>query len=135
MYATNPHLWIAMQVMNLRGFVYKSNYVWGKDKIGPGYWNREKHEILLIGVKGNIPCPAPGTQFDSLLIAPRGEHSEKPDVVYQMIETYFPSLPKLELNARRARKGWIGWGNEAPATTVVPGEVLPAEPPKSNEAA
>lgn len=114
MWATNPHLWIAMQVMALRGFSYKSNYAWGKDKIGPGYWNREKHELLLIGVKGNIPCPAPGTQWDSLITAPRGAHSEKPDCVYEMIETYFPTLPKVELNARKVRAGWIGWGNQYP---------------------
>ncbi len=129
MWATNPHLWIALQVMALRGFDYKSNYCWGKDKIGPGYWNREKHELLLIGLKGNIPCPAPGTQWDSLVMAPRRAHSEKPDSFYEMIESYFPSLPKLELNARRARPGWIAWGNEAPQPeTVDPqtGEITPS---------
>jgi hypothetical protein len=26
----------------------------------------------------------------------------------------FPSLPKIELNARRARLGWDAWGLEAP---------------------
>lgn len=128
MWATNPHLSIALQVMALRGFDYKSNYCWGKDKIGSGYWNREKHELLLIGVKGHIPCPAPGTQWESLVIAPRAGHSEKPDTFYEMIESYFPTLPKLELNARRARTGWISWGNEAPET-VNPqtGEIVPSE--------
>ncbi len=123
MWATNPHLWIALQVMALRGFAYKSNYAWGKDKIGPGYWNREKHELLLIGVKGNIPCPAPGTQWDSLITAPRGKHSEKPDTFYEMIESYFPTLPKLELNARKVREGWIGWGNQYPAHDPQTGEI------------
>ena len=33
----------------------ESHYVWGKDKIGPGYWNREKHELLLIGARRNVP--------------------------------------------------------------------------------
>lgn len=130
MWVPNPHLWIGMQVMALRGFEYKSNYAWGKDKVGSGYWNREKHELLLIGTKGNIPCPAPGTQWDSLVLAARGAHSEKPDTFYEMIESYFPTLPKLELNARRARAGWIGWGNEAPKTKIVDpqtGEIAPSE--------
>ena len=44
--------------------------MWGKDKVGTGFWNREKHELLLIGTRGNVPCPAPGTQWDSLIMAP-----------------------------------------------------------------
>jgi hypothetical protein len=53
-------------------------FVWVKDKIGPGYWAREQHELLLIGTKGEIPAPAPGEQFASVQKAPRGRHSEKP---------------------------------------------------------
>ena len=45
-----------------------SNYTWGKDRAATGHWNRNKHEHLLIGVKGNIPAPALGTQWDSLII-------------------------------------------------------------------
>ncbi|MBO0715745.1 MAG: hypothetical protein J2P55_00210 [Rhizobiales bacterium] len=111
-----PFLAIGLHVLEGRGFTYKSSFVWGKDKIGPGYWNREKHEYLLIGVKGKIPAPAEGTQFDSLIMALRGAHSEKPDFVYDIIERYFPTLPKIELNLRGApRPGWDGWGNEAEA--------------------
>lgn len=63
-WTTLQHLAIAIDVLRLRGFEYKSSYAWGKDKIGLGYWSREKHEILLIGVKGNIACPALGTQWE-----------------------------------------------------------------------
>jgi N6-adenosine-specific RNA methylase IME4 len=114
MWATLQHLAIAIDVLRQRGFEYKSSYAWGKDKIGLGYWSREKHEILLIGVKGNIACPAPGTQWDSLVMAPRTEHSAKPECFLEMIEQYFPTLPKIELNRRGpARKGWKQWGFEA----------------------
>jgi hypothetical protein len=41
-------------------------------------------------------------------------HSAKPDVFLEWFERYYPSLPKIELNARRARDGWDVWGNEAP---------------------
>lgn len=115
MWSTVQHLAIAIDVLRQRGFAYVSHYVWGKDKIGLGHWNRNKHEILLIGVKGDIPCPAAGTQWDSLQLAPRGEHSAKPECFLQMIEDYFPHLPKIELNRRgTARPGWQAWGNEAP---------------------
>ena len=42
-----------------------------------------------------------------------GEHSEKPERVLEMIEAYFPTLPKIELNRRgAARAGGDAWGNE-----------------------
>jgi len=64
---------------------------------------------------GRVPCPAPGTQRESVISAPHpGPHSAKPDAVYEMIEAYFPTLPKIELNARRARPGWARWGFDAP---------------------
>jgi N6-adenosine-specific RNA methylase IME4 len=113
MWSTVQHLKIAMKLQELRGFEYVSHYTWGKDKIALGFWNRNKHEILLIGVRGNIPCPAPGTQWDSLIMAPVGEHSAKPECFLEMIESYFPNLPKIELNRRGpARPGWDAWGNE-----------------------
>jgi N6-adenosine-specific RNA methylase IME4 len=114
LWATIPMLPHALVVMAAWGFDYKSHYAWGKDKFGTGYWSREKHELLLIGTRGNIPCPAPGNQWDSLIMAPRGEHSEKPEIFLEMIEQYFPNLPKIELNRRgAARPGWDSWGNEA----------------------
>lgn len=106
----NPH---ALVVMAAWGFDYKAQYVWGKDKFGTGFWNREKHELLLIGTRGDVPCPAPGTQWDSLIMAPRGKHSEKPECFLEMIERYFPNMPKIELNRRGPpRPGWDAWGNE-----------------------
>jgi N6-adenosine-specific RNA methylase IME4 len=105
---------IGHKVMELQGFTYVSQFVWVKPGIGTGFWVRECHELLLIGVRGKIPAPAMGDQFRSAIEAPRGEHSEKPDFQYEIAEKYFPSLPKVELNARRFREGWIQWGNEAP---------------------
>lgn len=114
MWSTLQHAAIAMDVLRLRGFAYVSQYAWGKDKAGLGYWNRNKHEVLLIGVRGEVPAPAPGSQWDSLIEAPVGEHSAKPEIFLEMIETYFPTLPKIELNRRGPpRPGWDAWGNEA----------------------
>jgi N6-adenosine-specific RNA methylase IME4 len=113
LWTTNQHLRIAIAVMEAWGFEYKSNYCWGKDKISTGRWNRSKHELLLIGTHGKIPAPALGTQWDSLIMAPRGAHSEKPECFLEMIESYYPNVPKIELNRRGAlRAGWDGWGNE-----------------------
>ena len=44
---------------------------------------------------------------------PAREPSRKPDEAYKLIESYFPTLPKIELFARgEARPGWDVWGNE-----------------------
>ena len=114
LWTTNQHLRIALGVLEAWGFTYKSNYVWGKDKISLGRWNRSKHELVLIGTRGAPPCPAPGTQWELLQFGATAEHSTKPEWLHRMIEAYFPTLPKIELNARRARPGWDAWGNEAP---------------------
>lgn len=113
MWSTVPHLAIAVDLLRKRGFKYVSHYVWGKNKAGTGHWNRNKHELMLLGVRGKIPCPAPGEQWDSLIMAPVGEHSAKPKKFMQMLEEYFPNLPKIELNCRgKPRPGWDAWGNE-----------------------
>lgn len=110
---TAPMLPDALRVMEAWGFAYKSHLIWRKPHLGTGYWFRNGHELLLVGTRGKVPAPAPGTQFDSIINAPTAEHSEKPDRFYEIIEAYFPNLPKIELNARRRREGWDAWGNEA----------------------
>jgi N6-adenosine-specific RNA methylase IME4 len=114
LWGTVPMLPHALLVMGAWGFDYKTHWCWGKDRIGPGYWNRNKHEIFLLGTRGGVPCPAPGEQWDSLLMSPRREHSQKPDIFLEMLEDYFPNLPKIELNRRGPpRPGWDAWGYEA----------------------
>jgi N6-adenosine-specific RNA methylase IME4 len=117
MWTTIPHCAIAMKVMELRGFDYKSQRCWDKvrngDGRGPGFWVTGEHELLLIGTRGKVTAPSTA-HFPSRFEAPVGKHSEKPDQQYEHAEFHFPNTPKIELNARRAREGWIRWGNEAP---------------------
>ncbi len=114
LWATAPMLPHALVVMAAWGFTYKSHAIWGKDRMGNGYWFRNKHELLLVGTRGDVPAPAMGTQWLSLIEGPWAGHSAKPEIFLEMIERYFPRLPKIELNRRGpARPGWSAWGNEA----------------------
>ncbi len=114
LWTTVPMYQQALEVITAWGFAYVSQFVWVKDKAGTGYWNRNKHEVLLVCTRGAIPAPAPGTQIASVIEAKVGKHSEKPAKAMEMIEKYFPSLPKVELFCRgKPRKGWDGWGSEA----------------------
>jgi len=115
LWATAPVLPHALTVMAAWGFSYKSHMIAVKPRIGTGYWFRSEHELLLLGTCGDVPAPAPGTQWSSTRGTPIGRHSEKPDWQYVLIEAYFPNLPKIELNARRGRPGWDSWGLDAPA--------------------
>jgi N6-adenosine-specific RNA methylase IME4 len=113
LWATVPMLRDALSVMESWGFEYRSHAIWDKIHIGTGYWFRNRHELLLVGTKGNIPAPAMGDQFASVTAIARKEHSAKPEQFLQMIEQYFPTLPKIELNRRGpSRFGWDAWGNE-----------------------
>lgn len=115
LWATVPMLPEALLVMQAWGFRYRSHFVWLKDRAGTGYWNRNRHELLLVGTRGDIPAPAPGEQYSSVIDAEVGAHSAKPPHFAEMIEDMFPNLPAIELFAREPRQGWDVWGNEAAA--------------------
>jgi N6-adenosine-specific RNA methylase IME4 len=114
LWATVPMLPQALEVVVAWGFEYNSHIVWIKNRTGTGYWFDNKHELLLIGVRGHrIPAPAPGNNYKSVVEAPIGEHSAKPPIFRIMIETMFPNIPKIELFARGgAIDGWTRWGSE-----------------------
>ncbi len=112
MWATSPKLTEALEVVEAWGFEYRSCLVWVKHAIGMGYWARQRHELLLVCKAGDFPAPAPEDRPDSVIEAPREEHSKKPDQVYALIERMFPNASKIELFCRRPREGWASWGNE-----------------------
>jgi N6-adenosine-specific RNA methylase IME4 len=101
-------------VIRAWGFSYATGGVWEKDKFGAGFYFRQQHEHLLVATRGDLPAPPPHARPSSIIKAPRGAHSEKPLVAYELIEAMYPELPKIELFARKARPGWDAWGNEAP---------------------
>lgn len=84
--------------------------------LGIGQYFRGCTESCLFGVRGNVPYQflpnGKRAQGKTGFHAPRGEHSEKPEKMRQMIERV--SLgPRLEMFARRPVPGWDVWGNEA----------------------
>ena len=112
LWATNPKLEEAMQVINAWGFKYRTNMVWVKNSTGLGYYARQQHELLLIATKGNLPTPDPSDRVSSVIESPREKKSKKPDVVYEIIEKMYPKYNKIELFARSKRDGWSVWGNQ-----------------------
>jgi N6-adenosine-specific RNA methylase IME4 len=102
----------AIDVMKGWGFKYKTCACWDKEIIGLGNYFRIQHELLLIGVKGKVQCPAPGDRFSSVIRERRTKHSKKPVRAYEVIERMYSDKTKIELFARNLRPGWMSWGNE-----------------------
>jgi N6-adenosine-specific RNA methylase IME4 len=122
LWTTNNYLPDALSVMKLHGLDYKTNIAWVKSKddgeslqIGLGQYFRGSHELCLFGVKGNLPyrtrSDGKRATIPTVIIAPRTEHSRKPDEIYRACEQV-SHPPYLELFARRRREGWESRGNE-----------------------
>jgi N6-adenosine-specific RNA methylase IME4 len=118
------HLWtlpnsyhrIAYDIAEHWGFRVVSEFVWCKSQLGRGNYWRMSHEIMLTAVRGE------NDRFDDLglrswIEAPRGPHSEKPDVVREMIERASPG-PRLEIFARKLTPGWFAFGHEVSTPLV-----------------
>jgi N6-adenosine-specific RNA methylase IME4 len=112
LWSTVPHLVNALSMIDAWGFRYVSAFVWVKDRIGTGYWARNRHEHLLIGARGSKVCPARGLAIDSVIEGQQRQHSQKPDRAAEIIEHYHPDARKLEMFARQRRPGWDVWGTE-----------------------
>lgn len=117
MWATNPLLSEALEVMEAWGFTYKTNLVWVKNRATYGklgFYVRGQHELLLIGVRGSM-IPGEEARPHSVIDAPLGKHSAKPEGVYEVIEGMYPEAKpaaRLELFARETREGWTPFGDE-----------------------
>jgi N6-adenosine-specific RNA methylase IME4 len=77
--------------------------------MGTGYWTRANPELCLLFTRGKPKRLSAAVR--KLMIAPRREHSRKPDQQYQDIEQLVGG-PYLELFARTEREGWTSWGNQ-----------------------
>jgi N6-adenosine-specific RNA methylase IME4 len=112
LWVTVPFAEMAFTILNAWGFTYKSQVVWTKERIGTGYWARNRHELIYIARRGKFPCPRPAMFSDSVMRGQQREHSRKPDALQRTIDLTFPTESKIELFARQQRPGWDAWGNE-----------------------
>ncbi len=86
---------------------------------GLGYYTRANVEQCILGVRGKgLPRKDKGVR--RLIIAPRGAHSAKPDEAYERIERLFGNVSRVELFARKNRKGWSAFGNQVENSIRLP---------------
>ena len=118
MWATFPNLQEGLDVIKAWGFKYKTlGFSWiklnkknKKPFFGIGHYTISNCEVCLIGIKGRPPIAS--NFVSSVLMEPRGEHSQKPDIVRDKIVELCGDLPRLEMFARKKSLKWETWGNE-----------------------
>lgn len=69
---------------------------------GTGHQVRYAHESCLIFTRGN---PERTEHFRSVFFAPIGEHSQKPNKFYEIVERMSPA-PRYRMFACEPREGW-----------------------------
>lgn len=77
---------------------------------GPGMTTRKNAEFCILGKRGSVPRLS--ASVHEVIIAPRREHSRKPDEAHERIEKYCDG-PRLELFGRQLRPNWTVVGNQA----------------------
>jgi N6-adenosine-specific RNA methylase IME4 len=124
MWVTWPLLPQALTVVDQWGFDYKTcAFDWMKAnntqpsffeeevpaQVGMGYWTRSNTEPCLLATRGKPKRI--NADVRQGIIAPRRQHSRKPDGVHARIERLVAG-PYLELFARQRRPNWDVWGNQ-----------------------
>lgn len=115
LWATNPLLDQAFEVMKAWGFQFKTAGHWskktatGKQAFGTGYILRCAGEPFLIGTVGN---PKTAKNVRSVIEGPVREHSRKPDEAFAAAESLCGDVRRIELFSRQTRPGWDVMGDQ-----------------------
>lgn len=118
MWATFPLLAEGLAVVKAWGFNYKTAIVWDKQRSNFGNYHDACAELLMIATRGSC-TPEVDQRASQVQAYPRDRHSAKPDEFRKMIDTLYPSGPRIELFRRGdAPEGWDIWGAEADVDTA-----------------
>lgn len=118
-WVTFPTIEQAFKIIKSWGFTYKTcAFCWVKlnpksDGIysGIGHWTNANAELCLLATKKNFP-KRKAKDVKQIVLAHRGQHSKKPDIVRDRIVRLCGDIPRIELFARQQVEGWDCWGNE-----------------------
>lgn len=126
LWATSPLLDVAMDAIKAWGLHFRGvGFVWVKTKpsdpttpikaqgVRPSIVKPTTELVLCASrVAKGRPMPLFDESICQVILAPKREHSRKPDELYDRIESMYPNARKLEMYARQSRYGWDVWGNQ-----------------------
>lgn len=124
LWTTSAKLPDALWLMSQWGLHYRGvAFVWVKTRKDGGVIGAQgprpsivkpTTEFVVVGskVRTGRPMPLGSEKEPQVVLAPRREHSRKPEEVQNRIENLYPNATRLEMFARSRRSGWDAWGNE-----------------------
>jgi N6-adenosine-specific RNA methylase IME4 len=124
LWATSPRLDAALGLIRAWGLAFRGvAFVWVKTRadgrpvgaqgIRPSIVKPTAEFVLAASRVGRgRPMPLADEGVAQVVMAPRRDHSRKPEAVAERIERLYPHARRLELFARATRPGWQCWGNE-----------------------
>ncbi len=124
LWATSPRLDAALHLVHCWGLAFRGvAFVWVKTRadgtpvgaqgIRPSIVKPTTELVLAASrVARGRPMPLADEAVAQVVMAPRRDHSRKPDEVAARIERLYPAARRLEMFARAQRPGWEAWGNE-----------------------
>lgn len=123
LWATTPRLNFAFECLKAWRLHYKGvAFVWVKTRNDglilrptgkrPAVTKSITEVVLAATTTKGAPFPVVDIGVRQVVMAPRREHSRKPDEVANRIERIYGNKSRIELFARERREGWDAWGNE-----------------------
>lgn len=126
MWATSPRLDFAFQLLSHWGLHYRGvAFNWVKTKktdpaspigaqgVRPSIVKPTSEFVLAASNRQyGRPLKLSSESVRQVVMAPKREHSRKPEEVVERIEQLYPNATKLEMFARTVRDGWSSHGNE-----------------------
>lgn len=107
------------RLVTMKGFTWvKTNKYKGNHAIGMGHLTRANTEDCLFAVRGKL-LQRLDAGICQVQVAPRAEHSAKPNLFRQLLVQLVGDVPRIEMFARQAAPGWHSWGNQAPDNHVI----------------
>ena len=116
----NAKLRFAISMMEFYGYKLVDEIAWIKQTIngkiakGHGYYLQHAKETCLVGVKGDLSKIKQGTSLGDVIFSQRRGQSQKPEEIYDLVESMVPNGYYIEIFARRnnLHNGWVSIGNE-----------------------
>lgn len=115
LWTIDKYLFEAQQIAERLGYKLHARMIWNKvTGIPAAFTVRYGHEYLLYMYKGKL---LPVTtdmrgKIHTVFTEKVKVHSQKPEISYEIMESLYPGVKRLEMYSRHSRPGWDAFGNE-----------------------
>ena len=96
-----------LSVIRKWGFAYLSHFVLPLDKPLMHDFVQERHDVLILATRGEVPKPALEDLPSTAL--PEAGGPDRPESIFTMVENLFPDAAKVQIASHLPRTGWAEW--------------------------